>query len=80
MIVHMMCACTNCTYFEMNYPYEDFEVAAKELIRIDEEGYVHVPQGPGLGIELDWGEVERLSVSSYDTDRKDHPYISKMTK
>lgn len=78
--VHMMCACTNCTYFEMNYPYEDFEVAAKTLIRIDEDGYVHVPQGPGLGIELDWDEVERLSVSTYDTDRKDHPYVSKMTK
>ena len=28
---------------------------------IDEEGMLAVPTGPGLGIELDWDGIERLS-------------------
>ncbi|MDE2726203.1 MAG: hypothetical protein OXI59_22775 [Gemmatimonadota bacterium] len=27
-----------------------------------EDGYLIVPQGPGLGVELDWEEIERRTV------------------
>lgn len=77
--LHMMCACNNCTYFEQNFPYEPFEIAAKTHIRTNKDGYVLVPQGPGLGIELDWDEIERLCIAKYDTGA-DVKYINKLNK
>jgi len=35
-------------------------LAQEEDIRIDDEGYAHVPQQPGLGVEIDCGT---LSIS-----------------
>jgi L-alanine-DL-glutamate epimerase-like enolase superfamily enzyme len=32
-----------------------------EPFTLDEEGMLAVPTGPGLGIELDWTGIERLS-------------------
>jgi L-alanine-DL-glutamate epimerase-like enolase superfamily enzyme len=32
-----------------------------EPFALDEEGMLAVPTGPGLGIELDWDGIERLS-------------------
>jgi len=32
----------------------------KEPIRI-EDGYAEVPDGPGLGIELSWDRIEKVS-------------------
>ena len=29
-----------------------------DVIRIDEEGYVHGPTKPGLGIDIDWEKVK----------------------
>jgi L-alanine-DL-glutamate epimerase-like enolase superfamily enzyme len=31
-------------------------------LRIDSEGYVHLPQGPGLGIELDEEKLKQYEV------------------
>jgi L-alanine-DL-glutamate epimerase-like enolase superfamily enzyme len=35
----------------------------KESIQIDDEGFVHVPEGPGLGIDLDEDVVDRYRVA-----------------
>ena len=35
----------------------------KERMEIDSEGFVHVPEGPGLGIELDEDVVDRFRVA-----------------
>jgi L-alanine-DL-glutamate epimerase-like enolase superfamily enzyme len=55
---------SNCEYFELagvdpRAPTESPLV--KNPVQI-EDGYVVVPQGPGLGAELDWGEIERRTV------------------
>lgn len=65
--IHMMLACGNCTYFEQAFPYEPFEIGAKTVIRTDKDGYVHAPEGYGLGVELDWQEIERLTIKKYDS-------------
>ncbi|OKL36608.1 mandelate racemase/muconate lactonizing enzyme family protein [Domibacillus mangrovi] len=65
--LHMMLACNNCTYFEQAFPYEPFEIGAKTVIRTDKEGYVHAPDGYGLGIEMDWDEIERITLKKYDS-------------
>ena len=64
-----------CPYLE--FPYDppkwtpearDFMLA--EPFRTDEEGYVKVPEGPGLGIELDDDAIaDKLYDGSWDTPR-----------
>ena len=61
--LHLMSSVPNCPYCE--FPYEppgwvpqgrDFMLS--EPFMIDSEGYIHVPQKPGLGIELDLERIE----------------------
>jgi L-alanine-DL-glutamate epimerase-like enolase superfamily enzyme len=64
--LHLMLAYANCTYFEQPSPYPAFEHGALDVIRTDSEGYVHAPDGPGLGIRMDWAAVEKASVLKYE--------------
>lgn len=63
--LHMMLACSNCSYFEQAYPYEPFELAAKNVIRTDKDGFVRAPKAPGLGIDMDWGEVDKITLEKF---------------
>lgn len=60
--LQVMGAIPNCTYCE--YPYEppgwvpearDFMLA--EPLRVDEDGFINIPSGPGLGVEVDMEKV-----------------------
>jgi len=66
--LHIMLANNNCTYFEQAFPYERFETGSKTVIRTDKDGYVHAPQGPGLGVEMDWDEVARTTLLTYSQE------------
>jgi len=60
--LHAILATKNCALFEL--PIENgeegcFDVGVKTVIRIDREGYVHPEDKPGLGIEVDWEQVEK---------------------
>lgn len=68
--LHLELGHPNALYFEQVVPYDDYEFACKTPIRTDEEGYVHAPRGNGLGIELDWDEIEECSVLLYEDDGK----------
>ena len=52
-----------CEFFERGLlrPGEDYDVTPPYLLEpcdpMDDEGYVHLPQGPGMGIELDWDYI-----------------------
>jgi len=35
-----------------------FDVSTKDAIRVDEEGYARAPKRRGLGLEVDWKQVE----------------------
>lgn len=64
--LHLMLARSNCTYFEQPVPYPAFEAGALDVIRTDSEGYVHAPNGNGLGIRIDWPAIEAASVLTYE--------------
>ena len=64
--LHVMLAYSNCTYFEQPVPYPAFEYGAHDVIRTDQEGYVHAPPGDGLGIGLDWKAIEAASILKFE--------------
>jgi L-alanine-DL-glutamate epimerase-like enolase superfamily enzyme len=61
--LHCCAAIRNCEFFEVLYPLEAFSFGLAEQITI-QDGLAHLPQAPGLGIELDWNEIDRLTVST----------------
>ncbi|MFA6108451.1 MAG: enolase C-terminal domain-like protein [Candidatus Latescibacterota bacterium] len=60
---HVLAAIRNCTFFET---WQLGSLGGEPLIRNPLEvrdGHVSVPCGPGLGVQLDWGQVERQTQS-----------------
>jgi len=64
--LHLAAAVSLCPYLE--FPYdppawtpERRDFIQREKLRIDAEGYLHLPQKPGLGIELDLEAMERYA-------------------
>jgi L-alanine-DL-glutamate epimerase-like enolase superfamily enzyme len=56
---HVLGAIKNCTFFE---GWRTGSLGGEPVIRNPlhlADGYLPVPQGPGLGMELDWGEIEK---------------------
>jgi len=60
--LHVMLAIRNCDFFEMPVPEGIFDIGTKDVIRIDKQGYVHAPKKPGLGIDVNWDEVEKQMI------------------
>lgn len=56
--LHVSCAISNCEYFELLVPEDFFRFPMKDPYQIDAEGIIHVPEKPGLGVEIDWDAVE----------------------
>ena len=63
--LHVTCSIKNCEFYEWWVPEKliwDFGV--KESLMVDSEGYVHVPKGPGLGMEVDWEYVNTHTIAT----------------
>lgn len=65
--LHLACAVPNSTYFEMLceppiMTTDDFQWYLKEPVRVDAEGNIVAPGGPGLGVEPDPEKVARHRV------------------
>ncbi len=60
--LHLMLAFNNCTYYEQSIPYEPWEYGIKNAIRTGKDGYVNAPQGPGLGIQVDWEAIKSATI------------------
>lgn len=56
--LHVSCAISNCEFFELHMPEKIFQFPMKEPYPIDDHGQIHVPKGPGLGIQIDWDAVD----------------------
>lgn len=70
--LHCAAAASNVPYIEFPYDPPNWTPEARDFIfaeplRIDAEGYVHLPQGPGLGIDLDEEKLTRYEQT--DTRR-----------
>ena len=68
--LHVMQAYMNCGWFEQPAPYPAFEYGSLDVIRPDREGMVRVPEGPGLGVRVDWPAIERATLASFTLDAR----------
>jgi L-alanine-DL-glutamate epimerase-like enolase superfamily enzyme len=66
--LHVMLGVNGCSYFEHPVPYEHFEYACANPIRIEKDGCVSAPRGSGLGLDLDWDQIEREASLVIDTN------------
>ena len=60
--LHVSCAIRNCEYFEYFVPEENYQLPMKGLLPI-ENGVITAPEGPGVGVELDWELIEKACRS-----------------
>lgn len=64
--LHVMLASPTATYFEQPVPYAPFEHGTTTPIRTAADGMVTAPDGPGLGVELDWPAIEAATSVTFD--------------
>jgi len=62
-VLHVICSISNCTYFEWLVPDRPF-YGVKKGIKLDDEGYAHVPQEPGLGLEIDQEYLDSHTITT----------------
>lgn len=60
--LHVMMAIRNCDYYEYLLPEAIINYGLVEEIVPDEHGLVHAPTKPGLGVEIDFGLIERKKL------------------
>jgi len=60
--LHVECASKNCEFHELRWP-DVVRFGLKEYPVLDNEGYVHIPQKPGLGVEIDWESLGKPVMS-----------------
>ncbi|MDC0860994.1 mandelate racemase/muconate lactonizing enzyme family protein [Alphaproteobacteria bacterium] len=68
--LHMMLSNDNCEYFEQVVPFEDHEHGANNYIRTDYQGIVYPTSKNGLGIELNWDQINKDCYLYIKLDKK----------
>jgi L-alanine-DL-glutamate epimerase-like enolase superfamily enzyme len=61
--LHVAVAHGRTEFFEQPVPPEPFEHGVRTPIRTGQDGLVHAPEGPGLGVELDDRAVEEATIA-----------------
>ncbi len=64
--LHMALSMTNGRWSETFNPIY-YRGLKGEPLKIDSEGYKHLPPGPGLGVELDWDWIDNVTEKVYKT-------------
>lgn len=64
--LHVALSIANCRWSETFHPIY-YRGLAGEPLKIDAEGYKHLPSGPGLGVELDWDWIDDHTTSTRTT-------------
>jgi L-alanine-DL-glutamate epimerase-like enolase superfamily enzyme len=59
--LHVACSTVNCEFLESHHDMYRFGLIGSPL-SADPEGFVSLPAGPGLGVELDWDWLEDHTV------------------
>jgi L-alanine-DL-glutamate epimerase-like enolase superfamily enzyme len=60
--LQVACAVSNCSYLESHQELFRFGLVGSPLSP-DEQGYLHLPSGPGLGVELDMDWIDDHTVA-----------------
>ncbi|MBC7235834.1 MAG: mandelate racemase/muconate lactonizing enzyme family protein [Chloroflexi bacterium] len=66
--MHLIAALPVGKWVEYHQPSQVIDEIVVEPFQMDEEGMLRVPTKPGLGIELDWDGIEKLSYGTYKHD------------
>ena len=70
--LHMACAVSDAEYLE--YPFDppvwtvdrrDYILKEEDRVLVDKDGYMHVPQKPGLGFEPDKEALKEYEIKDY---------------
>lgn len=56
--LHCACAIKNCDFLELLVPETRYQYGLKRYPQVDSDGYAHAPDGPGLGVEIDWNFID----------------------
>ncbi|MDE2437126.1 MAG: hypothetical protein KGM49_12785, partial [Sphingomonadales bacterium] len=59
--LHCCAAIKNCDFFEVLMPPEEFAFGLASPLPIV-NGMAQLPQGPGMGIDLDWDDIDRCTL------------------
>ena len=67
--VHVLLAINNANYYEKTIPegYQHetpYPGVYLDPVQVDKDGYVHAPQKPGLGFEIDFKEAKKVTVET----------------
>jgi len=62
--MHCAAAVRNCDYFEVLYPMDAFAFGLAEPLPV-QDGMAILPEKPGLGVELDWDDIDRCTVATF---------------
>lgn len=55
--LHVLCSIKNSDFHQILLPENQPLCAVEPWENIDREGYIHIPQKPGLGLEIDWDYI-----------------------
>lgn len=61
--LHCLCSISNADLIEVLVPEREYEYGLKTHLRVDADGYLSVPQDPGLGAEIDWDYIKAHTTS-----------------
>ena len=62
--LHVACAIRNCDFHETAGEVRETWGLKREF-KLDDEGCVHAPTGPGLGVELDWDVIDNHTIGQF---------------
>lgn len=60
--LHVIMAIKNCDYFEVLMPDIAQKYGLVHDVEVDSQGFVHAPEEPGLGYEIDWELVKKRTT------------------
>jgi len=64
--LHLAAAIKNCELFEVLLPEEAQKHGLVHDLEIDKDGFVHVPNRPGIGAEIDFELIERNKIAELE--------------
>lgn len=63
--LQVMGAVNNCRYFEFPLPMGGYDAGMQDVIALEGDGTVRVPDKPGLGVEVDWERMDAATVARF---------------
>lgn len=61
--LHLLAGVEKAGLFEMPVPEGILDTPMADTITLDRDGYVSVPQKPGLGLDMNWEQIEKRTVA-----------------